>query len=419
MNLNRRNFLKLFGSNITPEAQTSNIKYLYTNSINELRKSNFHLNKNTFVQPLGHTESGDCAMPYYQWDEKNIQNDNNGSIIRPDDIANAGRWVAVITNSIYVDWFGAGTGKDDTNAVSTALQTGILLKKKVKFSSGKVYKVISTIKTTGTVVLEGEGKLGTIIECYSRDTSLDLDGYGCEIRNLHFKNKSTRGSTAIRLSGKAHVVENLRFDGAFENCIHLVDVWESNFDKINILNGYPKRTGIGLLIDYSTNNTISNCYFSYNSFAIKFTPKYSPGSYRSEGWLISNSIFIDSLNGIFAEGITHISIQNCIFDFIYECAIYLAHGFSGLISGNWLSATAKGISLVVTHKSFNGAKVIGNEFVGSPEKLANQSSLLITGNQNILGNNRHIGISSGRNFSKVNIQNQDLYIDFNELQNEP
>jgi hypothetical protein len=394
-----------------------NLDCIYVKSLEQMRLDpTINRNDAAVVWPQGYSSIGDCKMPLYRWDSREQREDNSGTIIQPQNYSSSGRWVAILDDYINVDWFGAGLGEDDTKAISKAIEVSLLQRKKVKFTSGKIYRVSSTIKAIGSFILEGSGKVETIIECNFSGACFDLNGYGCEVRGLNFKNKAQKGGTAIRISGRVHTFENLRFEGPFEKCIHLTDVWESNFDKINILNGYPQRKGVGLLVEYSVNNTISNCYFSYNTFAIKFTPKYSPANYRSEGWLISNSIFIDSMNGIFAEGITHISIQNCIFDFIFESAIYLAYGFSGIISGNWLSSSANDTTLLVTHKSFNGVKVIGNEFVGSIKNLENQSSMLITSNQNIIGNNRHIGIKSGKNFGKINIQSPELYVDFKDLQ---
>jgi hypothetical protein len=413
--MNRRSFLSLLSSPKRTNPQKKNLNFEYVNSLNELRQCDGHLGNSQIIHPLGYSRIGDCNMPRYRWEKENSQSDNSGTIINPKKQSKTGRWVAIIDDYVNVDWFGAGLGNDDSNAIDSALQTGITLRKRIKFSSGKMYKISSAIKSIGTFVIEGTGKLNTIIECYSPGICLDLDGYGCEIRNLHFINKTKKGGTAIKLSGRGHILENIRFGGGFESCIHLIDVWESNFDKINIVNGYPNRTGIGFLVDHSTNNTISNSYLSYNQTAIQFTSKYSPTNYRSEGWLISGSIFIDSQNGIHAEGITHISIHNCIFDFIYKCAIYLSNGFSGIISGNWFSAAAENVSLIITHKSFNGAKVIGNEFVGSLKTLKNQNSLTITSNHNILGGNRHIEINSGKNFGTSNVEISDIHLKFSDL----
>jgi Right handed beta helix region len=392
--------------------------YFIINNLNELRDGNISLEKDSIVKILGYSVVGDCIMPDYKWDINEQQEDNGGSIICPRNRNQSGRWIAIVNEFLNVDWFGAGRNENDTTAIQAAIQAAIASRKKVVFTAGKIYKITSTIKANGTLILEGGGKLNTVVECFSSGVCFDLNGYGSEIRNIHFFNKNKNGGTALKISGRVYLVENLRFGGSFSICIHLVDVWESIFDKINILNSYPRREGVGFYIDYSTNNTISNSYLSFNETAIYFAPKYSSSNYRCEGWLISQCFIIDCLNGVSANGITHISIHGCIFDFIYNCAIYLFGGFSGVISHNWFAAAQKDVTLVKTHKNFNGVKITGNEFVGSIKKYSNQNSLLITGNQNIIGGNRHISIKPGRNVGKSNLITSDINLSFDDFRDD-
>lgn len=75
------------------------------NTIDELKAFNNPVN-GTSVQVNGYYAAGDCLPRYYFFDEHSTASDDNGSVIKPDSVTGAGRWILVTPDRVDVRYFG-------------------------------------------------------------------------------------------------------------------------------------------------------------------------------------------------------------------------------------------------------------------------------------------------------------------------
>ena len=312
-------------------------------------------------------------------------------------------WKVLNESVINVKDYGAvGDGvADDTTAIQIAI-TG-KNQKTILFPSG-IYKVTSTVTIVGTLRLLGEGQEITHIQNHA-NILFDIDGYGFVIDGVSFENKKAASVVnnvtfpiGLKLTGRIFTLYNISFSGVWAQCIHLTNVFDSRFENINILNDLvnndvANKTGIGFNIYYSVNNTITNSYLGHADTLIKLDPAYSPGNYRCEGWIITNTILISSKTCIFADGITHISVSDCVFDFVYTSAIVLTNvGFSASISNNWFAGSTSTFTAISLSDKFSSSSIVGNQILStSPGATA----FIVNGKYNFVSGNRIKDINSG------------------------
>jgi len=75
------------------------------------------------AQTLGYYSAGDGGGALFYWNSTSSASDNDGTIIKPTSLSGAGRWIAVLSDSINIRQFGAKMdgSNDDSSSINVAL----------------------------------------------------------------------------------------------------------------------------------------------------------------------------------------------------------------------------------------------------------------------------------------------------------
>ena len=234
-----------------------------------------------------------------------------------------------------------------------------------------------------------EGNDSTLLLTESADYVLLIDGSGTTIQNMRFQKAVGAVGAGIKVSGIRNRIDNVfSQDAIWTKFIHMIDCWDSVFTRVRIDNDVTSGTGDIFYLDYSVNNSITDCNLQYCEHAIFASALPKPvGSTRSEGLSVVACVTSLCNKAISCDAITSLNIAACVFDFNVAGGIFLANGQMATITGNWIANQAVstggyiGVSVAV---SFDNATVTSNTFVGNADVgfavAANGTNIKVIGN---------------------------------------
>ena len=166
----------------------------------------------------GYGTAGDGGGGIFLWNATSKLTDNDGTIVRPNDVpaASPGRWIRLYSGPVNVRWFGAGLGLgSDVTRIMSALAVLTATGGELFFPAG-TYATSSPIDiTTSNITLRGEspfasrlspsGAFDTIRVLGSASAGLS----GIHIKNLYFfePGKTAGNSIFIQHSGQCLIVD--------------------------------------------------------------------------------------------------------------------------------------------------------------------------------------------------------------------
>lgn len=291
----------------------------------------------------------------------------------------------------------------------------------VYIPAGK-YKITTRIVNKEKVSILGDGPGNTII------IADNCDGVKSEVHNISISNFTLKAIgnkyNGLTLSGDYIRVDNISFfpqtNGTdyFEKSIYCFRLWYSTFTRIIIQNGSlgTHRLGYGFYIDYSVNNDIESSQILATNYCVYFSNSRHPVSnYYSEGWTISQNIFIVSNFGVHVAAGTWFDVSNNIIDLIFSKAVYFGlTGGSGSISGNWIAphSTADPSYISIHVASGDRINISGNQVTGRDgieAILVQSTSNTISSNTTYRGS---VGIRTTGNYNSIIGNTGNLHTEF-------
>lgn len=229
-----------------------------------------------------------------------------------------------------------------------------------------------TLTITFPVTLVGNGKFTTQINF------VNCDGFAVQCNNVQFRDMRifSYAPDGGAFTG-VHVhhpdgekLTRFTLDNVdvawFDTGVYLHTVWD-----VNLRNSEATFvTGTALHVEGKcVNSYVDNCAFVAKEGHTTGTGiQFGGDSGWNEGWMITNTLIYGFGTGIYASGMSHVHITNCIFDFCYKYAIILWDN-SETVSGGWsvsncYIATNGADTAIYDHTQMDHhAK--GNRFIGN------------------------------------------------------
>jgi hypothetical protein len=241
---------------------------------------------------LGYYGPNDGANGTFVFIDSSTRNPNEGTVMQPDDIAGAGRYLRLCDREINVLWFGAKRDgiTDASAAINSALTAAIPIKNNSFVSTygyGKViipggaYKMSSPIIINNSVTLEGEGSGmfpyqetrliydGNVSGIIIKANNSNGGGRMVNVRNLYLRNfgVSTDSTKNGFFTNTRATVENVAIDNFGGNGF-MVETNDSgnanNSTFINITGYYNAKNGFFCSGNESNNMGVYNSNFQAN-----------------------------------------------------------------------------------------------------------------------------------------------------------
>lgn len=321
------------------------------------------------------------------------------------------------------DYGAVGNGADDDAvAIQSAIDKANSLGGGVVYLPVGVYMISTVLTNKENVSLIGDGPEKTII------IANNCDGIKSEVHNISISNFTLKAIgnkyNGLTLSGDYIRVDNVSFfpqtNGIdyFERSIYCFRLWYSTFSRIIIQNGAlgTHRLGYGFYIDHSVNNDIESSQILATNYCVYFSNSRHPVSnYYSEGWTISQNIFIVSNYGVYVAAGTWFDVSDNIIDLIFSMGVYFGlTGGSGSISGNWIAphSTAEASYKSIHIAAGDRINIIGNQVTGKDGNeaiLAQSTSNTISSNTTYRGS---VGIRTTGNYNSIIGNTGNLHSEF-------
>lgn len=183
-------------------------------------------------------------------------------------------------------------------------------------------------------------------------------------------------------------------------------VKESGFTDLRIDLDTTTKQGTIFKSQSCVNNWITGGMYGFGQYFIDATPTpYDSVVYKSEGWLISNSIAVFFKNPLSVKSITALQVTNCIFDFCIEKFFEFTNGSHSMISNCWFANDTTSSTTVqpaiVAGAVYDGLTLTNNTFVNNN---GNNATPLFSMNP-IAKNNSFINLNRVQGFTKGIILN--------------
>jgi hypothetical protein len=251
---------------------------------------------------------------------------------------------------VNVGDFGAvGDGiNDDTAAIQAAIDSVPVVNKiTIYFEPNKTYRITASI-TSNSRFLSIEGNNATLALDFNASYVLVLSDGLSTVENLNISKSSGVTADGIFVGSIRNRLDNINLTAsAWPKAIHLVDCKESHFSRIRVDNDVSGLTGSIFYSDYSVNNTITQSFLGYCEFGVYFSGLNQPTfGYRSEGFIITDCIFVFCKTVVRAIGITSIDLSNNILDFCIDGALNLSNGTTAFVTNNWIANDASSTSFI-------------------------------------------------------------------------
>jgi Right handed beta helix region len=297
---------------------------------------------------LGYFESGDGGWGVFFWHETSLEDDNGGTIIKPDGVpaSTAGRWKRLYDGPLSVRWFGATANRayttDDTSAIRATIDAAVT-DGRVDFPPGGDYHITSTITLPNRVFdIRGNGASVVVGTAPSAPAFRRIDHVFTRFEGLNFSGTGpgieVRG---IPSDFQSHdlVIEDCRFrmdSGVYG--IELHGARESHIDHCDFKsNDEAKGPGYwasGIYLQQSCNVFVSGCYFDNLHRGIFYD---GTNSRFDAGLQCTSNLMIGCTLGLHARMTGWLTYTNGIIDYCDQPILMEAvHG--GNISSNYLYA---------------------------------------------------------------------------------
>jgi hypothetical protein len=191
----------------------------------------------------GYSTGGDGGGGMFLWNATSTLTDNDGTIVRPNDVAAAspGRWIRLYSGPVNVRWFGGGLGLgSDVTRIMSALAMLTATGGELFFPAG-TYATSSPIDiTTSNITLRGESPFASTLSPSGAFDTIRVLGSasapltGINIKNLYFfePGKTAGNSIFIQYSGQCLIVD-CQLDGPSQGVrLHSVNTVE--FERVRI-----------------------------------------------------------------------------------------------------------------------------------------------------------------------------------------
>ncbi|MCM3492836.1 hypothetical protein M4D52_05200 [Paenibacillus lactis] len=327
------------------------------------------------------------------------------------------RWFDVI------DYGADPTGQvDSASAIQSAINVANSTGGGVVYIPTGEYKISTVLTNKENVSLLGDGPGKTVIIADNCD-GIKSEVHGISISNFTLK-PIGNSYTGLSLSGDYLRVDNISFfpqtNGTdyFEKSIHCFRLWYSTFSRIIIQNGTlgTHRLGYGFYIDYSVNNDIEASQILATNYCVYFSNSRHPVSnYYSEGWTISQNIFIVSNYGVYISAGTWFDVSDNIIDLIFSKGVYFGlTGGSGSISGNWIAphSTADTTFNAIHIATGDRINIRGNQVTGT----SGSDVILVQSTSNVISSNTtyrgSVGIHTTGNYNSINGNTGNLHSEY-------
>lgn len=298
---------------------------------------------------------------------------------------------AAVSNTIFVP----SSGGDDTLALQAAINS---------FSNGSAGKIvldgtatyrISTMVALNnrSITLDGQG--ATILVTANMSYAFNVNANGCL-----FINFTLNKSVGVVASG--FWVQNLRH--LFFNIVSGNQIWvdffycqnmkESHFMFCRVDNDTSAQTGRIWHIDYSVNNSISNCFVGFCSEGIFISNLQEPTFfYHSEGLTVDDTYIVFAKKAVNCDWITLLQMSDCTLDFCETWGVFCTNGSDLIMEGVWIAGNVtNGFLGIGASATFPRANIKG--------VTINRGATVITGNGfSIAGPNSLVACNSVVNFN--------------------
>lgn len=341
-----------------------------------------------------------------------ISHNNDGSDPIPD-LVNATAQLAETVKYYNVKAYGSfGDGvNDDTVSIQSAIDSAYSSGGGIVYFPKGTYLISSVLTNKENVSLLGDGPEITII------IANNCDGIKSEVNGISISNFTLKAVgnafNGLSLSGDYVRIDNISFfpqtNGVdyFAKSIYCYRLWYSTFSRIIIQNGVlgTHRFGYGFYIDYSVNNDLESSQILATDYCVYFSNAQHPQSnYYSEGWTVSQNIFIVSNYAVYITAGTWFDVSDNIIDMIYSKGIYYAlTGGSGSISGNWVSPNSGADSGYISVHVASGDRIniIGNQVTGKD----GNDAIFVESTSNVISSNTTyhgaVGIHTTGNYNSI------------------
>lgn len=342
-----------YDDNNTQISISSNIVKNYT----ELKNAKFY--DEAFITVLGCNEENDGGHGVFIYDTNSLENDNNGTVIRPNSISpeSPGRWIRVINdNTLNIKWFGAiGDGAtNNVNAFNRAMSV-------LSSNGGTLFIPIGTYLLSSqisipnsNITITGEDRDLSILKGPENSTSGFVLNGNITINNIRFS-----GWRHVLLYNDPNGIENVYI----KNCnfinntaraitpnTHTTPIYNVVIDGCRIYNhiGNTQGGGFILLSSVVDNITITNNIIENILNTAGGASAITVGANFGDGYMMSNiNVSNNIIKNITALGETHailvygtrVSIINNKIDTVEtlgtaDCEAIYTKATMGIISGN-------------------------------------------------------------------------------------
>lgn len=263
------------------------------NTIAELKAFNNPVDGTT-VQVNGYYEPGDVLPRIYFYDEHSQANDDNGSVIKPDNITGAGRWILVTPDRVDVRYFGVFPFKEGFEATYNSSRLQAACNYAVKYSRPIYFAkhIPSAWNCYGLdgATIKGNIILDTAVKFYTKGatTSTITQQYGTFVANTD--EAIFAGDGRYTINGidpyTKWVTIKTTFQG-YNKIYYNANYAYSSFDNVEVV----------LLTDMNEGYSFNNCKLTLlnNSFLNSFEVYSFRGMVVTDSWWLNSAVDVDNI----------------------------------------------------------------------------------------------------------------------------